>query len=119
MTIIVSVIAAGGSFQSLIDRARLTLNDDDKVRYPDASMMTFANLAMGEIRRVRPDLFFGSYENPNPVYLLTDTYPLAPEYEVCMVDYLVARSQAKDQEFGDNSRVAAFFNMHVGALTKS
>ena len=105
------------TFQDLIDRGRLSLNDDDKTRYFDPENLTYANMALAIIRRKRPDLFFGTYNTPLVPALLTDVFPLAMEYEVCMVDYLIARSQAKDTEFGENSRVEAFFGMAAAFWT--
>ena len=99
------------SFQSLIDVARYTLNDDAKDRYPDAECLLYANKMLGVIKRLRPDLWFGRYGVPLPTYALADTYPLSPEYEQPMIDLIVARAEAKNSEFGEDARVAAFFGL--------
>lgn len=104
------------TFQQLCDRARLSLKDDAKDRYTDAELLVYANLALGVIKRRRPDLFFGQYGTPLTSAALTDAYPLTPEYEVCMIDYLIARSESKDSEFADESRAVGFFGMYDAGL---
>jgi hypothetical protein len=45
------------TFQDLIDRARLTLNDADKTRYADAEMFGYALDGLREVAAHRPELF--------------------------------------------------------------
>jgi len=45
------------TYQSLIDRARLTLNDEAGERYPDAEMFGYALDGLREAAILRPDLF--------------------------------------------------------------
>lgn len=45
------------TYQQLIDRARLTLNDAAKDRYPDAEMFEYALDGLREAASFRPDLF--------------------------------------------------------------
>jgi hypothetical protein len=45
------------TYQQLIDRARLTLNDAAKDRYPDAEMFAYALDGLREAATFRPDLF--------------------------------------------------------------
>ena len=106
------------TFQQLIDRARFTLKDDAKVRYTDAELLVYANLGLGIIKRRRPDLFYGTFGTPLVTYALVDPYPLAPEEESRMCDYLIARSEAKNAEFADDSRSVFFFAQFGSALEK-
>jgi hypothetical protein len=43
--------------QNVVDLARETLNDSAKARYTDASLLLFANAALGSLALLRPDLF--------------------------------------------------------------
>lgn len=113
----VSVLTSPRSFQQLIDRARFALKDDAKFRYADAELLVYSNLALGIIKRRRPDLFYGTYGTPLVSYELVDNYPLPPEYESPLVNYLIARSEAKTGEFADESRAAFFFGLFDSGLT--
>jgi len=117
MTIIVSPTSSGTTFQQLIDRARYSLKDDAKFRYTDVEELVYANLAMGVIKRRRPDLFYGTYGTALAAYALANTYPLPPEYEQPMVDYLIARSETKNSEAADEGRAAQFFGLFDSGLT--
>lgn len=102
--------------QQLIDRARYTLKDDDKVRYPDAELLVYLNLALGIIKRRRPDLFFGNFGTPLAELALSDPYPLPPEYQQPMVDYLTGRAQMKNTEAADENVAAAFIGLFDAGL---
>lgn len=105
------------TMQQLIDRARFPLNDDDKVRYPDTELLVHANLALGVIKRRRPDLFYGSYGTPLVDLALGATYPLSPEYEQPMVDYLTGRAMTKNTEAADENVAVAFLGLFDTGLS--
>ena len=96
------------TLQTIIDEARVLLNDDDKVRYSDARLLSYANQALAEARRVRPDLFLGSFGSGASTYVLTDTSPLPLEYEPYLQDYIVGRSNSRDDEYTLDGRATAF-----------
>ncbi len=99
--------------QNAADDARLTLNDAQKVRYPDTELLTYANMAYQLLRRFRPDFFVGNYSNGAlPTLLgLTDTFPVDDMYRPAIADFLIARAESKDDEHIVQQRAQAFFQL--------
>lgn len=97
------------TYQSVVDLARIPLNDTDKARYSDATLLLFANHGMTQIAKRRPDLFIGQYTNlPTGEKLLTDTFPLPVEYVQTVADYVTARAEMTDDEHVNSGRAAVF-----------
>lgn len=97
------------TYQSVADLARIPLNDEDKARYPDATLLSFANHGMLQIVKRRPDLFIGQFDNlPTGEHALTDSFPLPAEYVQLLADYVTARAESIDDEHANSGRVAAF-----------
>jgi hypothetical protein len=98
------------TFQNVIDNARVFLKDADKVRYTDAQMLVYANEAVREARRLRPDFFFGTYATALSTYALSDTFPLPDEYSLYVSDFLVGRAEMVDDEYANESRAIGLMN---------
>lgn len=99
------------TFQSLIDLARDSLQDADKLRNPDAEMLRYANHAMRVLRRFRRDLYFGTalFTGAMSDFTIGQNWPLEDDYAPFLVDYLIARAESKNDEFADTGKVMAFF----------
>lgn len=96
---------------ALINEARVILQDEADLpyRYSDAELLTNYNLAMKSAKRLRPDLWLGSYGTPYADATSTvATFPLPPEYEGTITNYVVARSEFRDDEFAIDNRAATF-----------
>lgn len=96
------------TFTNLTDSARVLLNDVDKVRYSDAQLLEYANEALAETRRIRPDLFVGSYTTALATYTGGQTVPLTSEYHQYLKDFVIARAEFRDDEFTMDGRAATF-----------
>lgn len=97
------------SYQSVVDLARLPLNDTDKVRYSDADLMTYANHGMLMTLKRRPDLFIGQFLNPpNGEAVLADPFPLPPEYVQLLADYVTGRAESTDDEHVNSGRAVLY-----------
>lgn len=97
------------TYQSIVDLARLPLNDEDKTRYPDDVLLAYANHGLLALVKRRPDLFVGNYSNlPNGEKTLADAFPLGAEYVQTVADYVVARAEMADDEHVNSGRAAAF-----------
>lgn len=96
------------TFQTIIDDARVLLQDAEKTRYSDSLLLKYANEAIAYSKRIRPDLFLGTYKTTLGTYALTDSTPLPPEYEFCLKDYVVGRANAIDDEYSLDGRAGAF-----------
>jgi hypothetical protein len=100
------------TYQSVVDLARLPLNDSDKTRYTDADLLSYANHGMLAIVKRRPDLFIGSYASlPDGEDALTDAFPLEPEYVQTLADYVTARAEMADDEHTNSGRASVFVQL--------
>jgi len=104
------------TFQNVVDRARTPLNDADKVRYTDASLLGYATDAVLLLRKARPDLFFGDWTFEAGEYTLVDLIPVEDLYFPALADYVTGRAETRDDEEAMQSRAAAFLQMFGGAL---
>lgn len=96
------------TLQSIINDARVLLNDSEKNRYADSLLLTYANEALGEAKRIRPDLFIGTFKTALTGFVLADNSPLPLEYEAYIKDYVVARANSQDDEYSIDGRASAF-----------
>jgi hypothetical protein len=100
------------TYQSVVDLARVPVNDVNKDRYSDDILLSFANHAMLQILKRRPDLFAGQLANlPNGQMSLTDAFPLPAEYVQTVADYVTARAEMTDDEHVNAGRAALFMQL--------
>lgn len=100
------------TYKSVIDLARMPLNDDDKARYSDIALLIYANHGILQILKRRPDLFIGQFDNlPAGNAALDDAFPLAPWYVQTLADYITARAEMTDDEHVNSGRAAAFVQL--------
>lgn len=106
------------TFQTLIDRARVPLNDTDKVRYPDSELLNYAIDAYLLLRRYRPDLFLADWTLASwSAFTVNTTFPKAPdEYLPVIADYVTARAEFKDDEHVVAERAQAFYELFGSGL---
>lgn len=99
------------TFQQLANRARIPLNDADKIRYPDSELLGYGVDAFLLLRRYRPDLFLSNWTLPDWSAIgLADAFPYAPdEYMPIIADYVSARAEFKDDEHVVAERAQAFY----------
>lgn len=100
------------TYQSACDLARLSLNDADKSRYPDAGLLSYANHAALQIFSQRPDLFIGGYSVlPTGEAALSDALPVPARYMQAVASYIVAMAESADDEHVNSGRAAAFMKL--------
>ena len=104
------------TLQQVLDRARKPLNDRSKVRYPDADLLEYANDAVRELRRRRPDLFYGQYSSLPAELTSGQNLPVDDEFLPAVCDYIRARAEFKDDEASMREKAATFFRLFEGAL---
>jgi hypothetical protein len=98
--------------QQIVDKARIPLNDADKIRYSDAEMAGYTTDAYLQLRRYRPDFFLGRWTGLPSTLALTDTFPVAQdEYIPAIADYVAARAEFKDDEAVVQQRAQAFYQL--------
>jgi hypothetical protein len=94
--------------QQVCDAARATLNDKNKVRYPDATLLEAANEALALVRQKRPDYFIGSLDSSIGLLALGDNVPGDDEVFPHLVSYVIGKASASDAEHVVSGRVQAF-----------
>jgi hypothetical protein len=100
---------------NVIDRARVPLNDDAKVRHTDAQMLVYAKDGLRLLRAKRPDLFFSDLdvdiEALAGASAFVTHFPLAEDYAPALQDYVTARAETRNNETELEARAVAFFNL--------
>lgn len=100
------------TYRSVIDLARIPLNDDDKARYSDSTLLSFANQGMLTFSKRRPDEFIGQFSAlPNGEAALNDPLPIDVGYVQTIADYVTARAEMTDDEHADSGRAVLFSNL--------
>lgn len=105
------------TFQSVIDDARVTLNDEDGIRYTTAQLMSFCNDGIQEIFRIRPDFRLGQYKSADTVYVSTDQLPIPLKFQSLLNYYVVFRAEMRDDEYSGEGRAAAMRQIFKSELT--
>lgn len=105
-------------WQAILDLARETLNDEDKVRYPDADALRHGNDAIREAYAIRPDLKLGTFGTPyvDATDAATDDFPLPDTYRRAVADYIIGRLETRDDEYVNNGRAAMALQLFQGQL---
>lgn len=105
------------TLQDIVDLARESLNDDDGDRWPDETLLLFAQDGFGELMRLRPDLYVGQYSTFDQTALeLVTASPLDNQYSRLVADYVVARAESEDAEEMVDGRAAAFMKLMESRL---
>ena len=104
-------------FSDLIGDAQVILQDVAGERYSQPQLLQNANRAVAEALLLRPDFQFGKgYAGPS-TYGASDTVPIPLIYHSFLVDYIVFRSEIRDDEYANDSRAAAFAARFKTGLT--
>lgn len=109
------------TFKQIIDDARVLLNDevlfeDTTPRYTEAQLLRFAQQALVDARRIRPDLFLANLTGAFPTYTADQTVPIPDEYFVPLVDYVVSRAELREDEFAMDGRASGLFQKFKAGL---
>ena len=100
------------TYQSIVELARIPLNDADKARYSDQQLLMFANHGMLAARKRRPDWFIGQFNTLlTGEALITDQIPIAPENMQAIADWVTARAEMTDDEHANSGRATVFVNL--------
>lgn len=109
------------TFQTVMDDARVILNDqitalNPDPRYTEAQLMSYARSALIEARRVRPDLFLSNLTTSFAAYTAASTIPISDDYLLPLVDYVVHRAELRDDEFAVDGRSATLYQKFKSGL---
>ena len=110
------------TMQSVIDMARMTLNDDDKARDTDADLLVYANTGLDEAYRLRPDLFMGSFASTalteGHQKALADAFPIDARFRRAVADYIVGMAEVTDDEHQNSGRAGALLTKFEKGLSQ-
>ena len=104
------------TIQNIIDDARVILQDAAKTRYTDAQLTSICNYALYTANRLRPDLFFSSIGTAQTALAVGNTFPLPPQYEPVVSNYVASRAELRDDEYSVDGRAAALLAEFKNAL---
>lgn len=102
--------------QSVIDLARLDLNDADKVRNTDAQMLASANDGIARTIVLRPDLQYGSYGSTFADLSTASSFPLPLEYRKPIADFIVMCCETHDDPFAIEQRAINALTLYIKGL---
>lgn len=85
--------------QDIVDLARKSLNDDEKIRWPDDECLKYAQDAYDLVYQVRPDMYLTQFNTFNAeTLILTSQSPIETRFRRQIADYIVMRCMMKDDE---------------------
>jgi hypothetical protein len=109
----------------LLERVRQVLQDQDQngYRYPTSDLVGYLNDAVTEAKRLRPDMFIGTYKktrtfvstNPSTDYSAVP-FPLSDDVFTAVVGYVVGFAEIRDDEFAVDGRAMTFMNSFTQKL---
>ena len=104
------------TLQSVLDLARLDINDAAKVRSTDADMIQFANDGIAKALQIRPDLNWGSYTTAYVDLTTASAFPLPLEYRPAIANYIVLRCETADDPFAVEQRALQGLKLYMADL---
>jgi len=106
--------------QDYIDRSRgILLDEVAPFRYPNKDLVEALNMAVGEARRLRPELFRTFFRADLPEFSLSNLsalVPVDPQYRASFVYYVCGHAHLRDDEIEKDSRSAAFLNKFIAQM---
>jgi hypothetical protein len=107
------------TMQDVLNRSRIPLNDDEKIRYTDERALEFANTAIARAYQVRPDLRFGSYGTAFTPLAVGADFPLPYQHVQSVADYVTGRLQTIDEEATAAEKAVAYMSAFESALASA
>lgn len=106
--------------QDYVDRARVLLLDTvEPYRYSTDEIVESLNLAILEMRRIRPDTMMSYFRSTLPEYssssLSTDV-AIDPMFRTAALYYIVGHCHLRDEENTQDTRASVFLNKFTGQL---
>jgi hypothetical protein len=109
------------TIRQLFEEARGHIMDVDGARYSDVDFLSYLNDSMYEIRRLRPDAFFGIYDTiPQfDASQLDEEFPLDGIFINPVVYFLAGSASLRDDEHVSESRAMGLLAMFSAKLVGS
>lgn len=94
-----------------------TLNDEDRVRYPEPAALSSVVDALNTVKNARPDLFLGQFSTSFGTLTTASALPIDDQFFRPIVDYVIARAETKDDEHVNSARADLMAKFATGFLT--
>jgi hypothetical protein len=104
------------TMQTIVDLARVPLNDAKKARYTDAVLLGYVNAAIHRAYELRPDLMIGTSYAGYTALPITATFPLADRFAQTVADYAGGRAELKDDDGTSFARAQLLLNLFAAEL---
>lgn len=104
------------TMQSVLDLARLDINDSGKTRNSDANMLSFANDGIAKALVIRPDLNWGNYSTAYADLTTSSSFPLPLEYRPAISNYVVMRCESSDDPMAIEQRAVQALKLYLADL---
>lgn len=105
----------------VVSAARAVLQDEmEPFRYSTAQLCGFVSEAMGEARRLRPDMFHRTFRNTIPYFdqnHVAEFLPLPDMYFAQVVNYVTGRAEIRDDQFATDNRAMSLLAAFGISLT--
>jgi hypothetical protein len=106
------------TIQQLFDEARGHIMDVGGDRYSDEDLLSYFNNCLYEIKRLRPDAYFGIAEVPQyTLSQLDDEFPLDGMFATATSYFLAGSASLRDDEHVAESRAAGLLAMFASKLS--
>lgn len=111
------------TIQQLLDEARSYIQDTDSsnYRYTNDDLVTYLNDAIYEVRRIRPDAFYGSYGSPVDQFTTNDldeNFPLDGIFFTATAYFIAGSAALRDDEHVNEGRSSALLALFSAKLTQ-
>jgi hypothetical protein len=98
--------------QDIVDHTRRPLNDDDKVRWPDAVLLEYVVGGLQALRQKRPDLFLGYLQTDFTTLVLASDFPMNDDYREAVSQYATARAMFGEDESAVRGAAPIFYSVY-------
>jgi len=118
------VYSMAWTVDQVVNEARRILQDENAItgyRYTDDHILTALNGGLGEVRRIRPDLFILSLTDDLPVYVAADItaqtpLPIHDMFTMPLVSYVAGWIELADDEFTVDNRAVSLLTRFTQQL---
>lgn len=100
----------------LIDVRDLLHDSVVPYRWETADLESYVTFAVREARRLRPDLFMGTFAEELTDLTSASTFPMPSEYAPIVSEYVVSRATMRDDSSNDDSRAVAMLKLYRDQL---
>jgi len=104
-----------------VSEARVILQDTvTPYRYSDDELLSYFNNALYELKRLRPDLYIGSFGSDLLIYTTSDLSTEVPFASIAfqpVLLYMAGFAELRDDEFTVDQRAGTLLRAFTGQLT--